>query len=34
MKDGKVIEQGTHGELLRKGGFYRELYDSQFAKIV
>ena len=34
MKDGKVIEQGTHGELLTRGGFYRELYDSQFAKIV
>lgn len=31
MKDGSVIEQGTHDELLQKGGFYRELYDSQFA---
>ena len=30
MKDGKVIEKGTHKELLYKGGFYRELYESQF----
>ena len=33
MKDGNVIEQGTHRELLSRGGFYRELYDSQFAKV-
>lgn len=32
MKDGNIIEQGSHKELLRRGGFYRELYDSQFAK--
>lgn len=31
MKDGNIIEQGTHQELLEKGGFYRELYESQFA---
>lgn len=31
MKDGKVIEQGDHNELLAKGGFYSELYNSQFA---
>ena len=31
MKDGKVIEQGTHNELMEKRGFYRSLYDSQFA---
>ena len=31
MRDGKVIEQGTHGELLSRGGFYSELYQSQFA---
>lgn len=31
MKDGNIIEQGSHTELLEKGGFYRELYDSQFA---
>ena len=30
MKDGKIIEQGTHDELLAKGGFYSELYNSQF----
>jgi ATP-binding cassette subfamily B protein len=33
MKDGHIIEQGSHKELLKLGGFYRELYDSQFAKI-
>ena len=33
MKDGNIIEQGSHTELLRRGGFYRELYDSQFAKV-
>lgn len=32
MKDGHIIEQGNHEQLLMKGGFYRELYDSQFAK--
>ena len=32
MKDGNIIEQGSHKELLKQGGFYRELYDSQFAK--
>ena len=30
MKDGDVIEQGNHQELLEKGGFYKELYNSQF----
>ncbi len=33
MKNGNIIEQGSHTELLAKGGFYRELYDSQFAKV-
>ena len=33
MKAGKIIEQGTHEELLKKGGFYYELYNSQFAKV-
>ena len=33
MKDGNVIEQGTHADLLEKGGFYAELYNSQFASI-
>ena len=31
MRDGKIIEQGTHEELLQKGGFYHHLYHSQFA---
>ncbi len=31
MKDGKIIETGKHDELLNKGGFYSELYNSQFA---
>lgn len=31
MKDGNIIEQGKHGELLAKNGFYAELYESQFA---
>ena len=30
MKDGDVIESGTHDELMNKGGFYAELYNSQF----
>lgn len=32
MKDGNVIETGTHNELLAKGGFYKSLYDSQFPR--
>lgn len=31
MKDGHIIESGTHKDLLAKGGFYHELYNSQFA---
>lgn len=31
MKDGNIIEQGTHSELLAKNGFYYELYNSQFS---
>ena len=30
MKDGDIIEQGNHEELLAKGGFYAQLYNSQF----
>lgn len=30
MKDGDIIEQGNHHELLKKGGFYASLYNSQF----
>ena len=33
MKDGNIIERGTHKELLKLGGFYRELYDSQFCVV-
>ena len=32
MKEGKIIEQGTHESLLAKQGFYAELYNSQFAQ--
>lgn len=31
MRDGSIIEQGNHEELLKQGGFYAELYNSQFA---
>ncbi len=31
MKDGNIIEQGSHDELLAQGGFYSSLYESQFA---
>ena len=30
MKDGDIIESGTHQDLLNQGGFYSELYNSQF----
>ena len=30
MKDGDIIESGNHSELMEKGGFYAELYNSQF----
>ncbi len=32
MKDGDIVETGTHEALLEKGGFYAELYNSQFAR--
>ncbi len=32
MKDGDIVEQGTHEELIAKDGFYAELYNSQFEK--
>ena len=33
MKDGDIIEQGSHNELLKQNGFYAELYNSQFADV-
>jgi len=30
MRDGDIVESGNHEELLAKGGFYAELYNSQF----
>ena len=33
MKDGDIIEQGSHEKLLRLGGFYANLYNSQFEKV-
>ena len=32
IRDGNIIEQGKHDELLKQGGFYAELYNSQFAE--
>ncbi|MBR3210597.1 MAG: ABC transporter ATP-binding protein [Bacilli bacterium] len=32
MKDGNIVEQGTHDELIQKKGFYADLYNSQFQK--
>ncbi len=33
MKDGKIIEEGTHDSLMAQNGFYTSLYNSQFAKV-
>lgn len=33
LKDGDIVEQGTHEELMEKNGFYANLYNSQFEKI-
>jgi len=33
MNDGDIVEQGTHSELLKKNGFYANLYNSQFDKV-
>lgn len=32
MKDGDIVEKGTHDELIEKNGFYAELYNSQFER--
>jgi len=34
MRDGSIVEQGTHDELLSRGGFYAALYNSQFEDVV
>ena len=33
MRDGKIIEQGNHQELLAQNGFYKTLYESQFEQV-
>lgn len=33
MRDGNIVEQGTHEELMERGGFYAELYNSQFEPV-
>ena len=32
MREGDVVESGTHDQLMEKGGFYADLYNSQFEK--
>ena len=34
VKDGRITEQGTHDELLENGGVYRELYETQFKRVL
>ena len=34
VKDGVIAEQGTHDELLERGGVYRELYETQFRQVL
>ena len=33
MRDGDIVEQGTHDDLLAAGGFYADLYNSQFEDV-
>ena len=33
MRDGDIVEQGTHDDLLSAGGFYADLYNSQFEDV-
>ena len=33
MRDGDIVEQGTHDQLLEQGGFYADLYNSQFEDV-
>ena len=34
MNEGNIIEQGNHEELMKLGGFYEKLYNSQFEKTI
>ncbi|MHB1453656.1 MAG: ABC transporter ATP-binding protein [Saccharofermentanales bacterium] len=34
IKDGNIVEQGSHSELMGKGGFYSEMFNAQFAKFI
>lgn len=34
LSNGRIVERGTHGELLAAGGLYRELYETQFRKVL
>ena len=33
MREGDIVEQGTHDELIEAGGFYADLYNSQFEDV-
>jgi len=33
MRDGDIVESGTHAELLKQNGFYADLYNSQFEQV-
>ena len=33
VDNGRIVETGTHSELMKKNGFYREIYDSQYALV-
>ena len=33
LRDGDIVESGTHDQLLQQGGFYAELYNSQFEQV-